>query len=201
MQQVSNSPSLNLIMQSFLVRKVKNKNFTKTLSLRAKVPNTYGKRLLYCRLLKVICFCVFLVFSSNLFARRPYQIQMPKFMTADEAIAYFENLNSSFSESDGDTDNDHEGYASSSAIILPPLVERPDAITDEDSDDDDTNDINHLPRRIVFAEVTFKKKASRLNCSAAIQENAGPSRAKETEILEEPRRLRSSSTIVTVSIL
>ena len=43
---------------------------------------------------------------------------MPKFMTADEAIAYFENLNSSFSESDSDTDNEHEGQASSSAIIL-----------------------------------------------------------------------------------
>ena len=185
-------------MRSFLVRKVKN--FTKTLSLRAKVPNTYGTRL-YCKLLKVICFSVFLVFSPNLFARRPYQMQMSKFMTADEAIAYFENLNSSLSESDGDTDNDLEGYASSSAIILQPPVERPDAVTDEDSDDEDTNDINHLPRRVLIAEATFKKKALRLNCSAATQENAGPSRAKETENLEEPRRLRSSSTIVTVSIL
>ena len=110
-------------------------------------------------------------------------------------------MNSSFSESDGDTDNDHEGYASSSAIILQPPIERPDAVTDEDSDDDDTNDINHLPRRILIAEATFKKKAPRLNCSAATQENAGPSRAKETEILEEPRRLCPSSTIVTVSIL
>ena len=103
----------------------------------------------------------------------------------------------SFSESDGDTDNEHEGYASSFAIILQPPVERPDAVTDEDSDDD-TNDINHLPRRILIAEATFKKKALRLNCSAATQENAGPSRAKETEILEEPRRLRSSSTIVSI---
>ena len=187
-------------MRSFLVREVKN--LTQTLSLRAKVPITFGTRL-YCKLLKVICFSVFLVFLLNLFARRPYQMQMSKFMTADKAIAYFENLNSSFSESDGDTDNDHEGYASSSAIILQPPVERPDAVsvTDEDTDDDDTNDINHLPRRILIAEGTFKKKAPRLNCSVATQENAGPSRAKETEILEEPRRLRSSSTIVTVSIL
>ena len=37
MQQVS--ILLNLIMRSFLVRKINN--FTKTLSLRAKVPNTY----------------------------------------------------------------------------------------------------------------------------------------------------------------
>ena len=122
-------------------------------------------------------------------------------MTADEAIAYFENLNSiffSFSESDSDTDNEHEGYAWSSAIILQPPVERPDAVTDEDSDDDDTNNINHLPRRIWTSEATFKKKTLRLNCSAATQENAGPSRAKEAEILEEPRRLRSSSTIVSI---
>ena len=70
---------------------------------------------------------------------------MSKFMTADKTIAYFENLNSSFSESDSDTDNEHEGYTSSSAIILQPPVERPDTVTDEDSDDDDTNDINHLP--------------------------------------------------------
>ena len=117
---------------------------------------------------------------------------MSKFMTTDEAIAYFENLNSSFSESDSDTDNEHEGYASSSAIILQPPVERLDAVIDEDSDDDGTNDINHLPRRILIAEATLKKKALRLNCSAATQENAGPSRAKETEILEEPRLLRSS---------
>ena len=43
MQKVSNSPKLNLIMRSFLVRKINN--FTKTLSLRAKLPNTYGARL------------------------------------------------------------------------------------------------------------------------------------------------------------
>ena len=102
-------------------------------------------------------------------------------MTAEEAIAYFENLNSSFSESDSDTDNEHEGYVSSSAIILQPPVERPDGVTYEDSDDDDTNGINHLPRRILIAEATFKKKALRINCSAATRENAGPSRAKETE--------------------
>ena len=98
---------------------------------------------------------------------------MFKFMTADEAITYFENVNSSFSESDSDsdTDNEHEGYASSSAItiILQPPVERPDAVTDGDSDDDDINDINHLPRRILIAEATFKKKALRLTCSAATQ--------------------------------
>ena len=102
-------------------------------------------------------------------------------MTADEAIAYFENLNSSFSESDSDTDNEHEGYASSSDIISQPPIERPNGVTDEDSDDDDTNDINHLPKRILIAEATFKKKALQLNCSAATQENAWPSRAKETE--------------------
>ena len=79
-------------------------------------------------------------------------------MTADKAIAYFENLNSSFSKSDKDTDNEHEGYTWSSAIILQPPAERPDAGTDEDSDDDDTNDINHLPRRILISEATFKKK-------------------------------------------
>ena len=62
-----------------------------------------------------------------------------------------------------------------------PPVERPDAVTDENSDDDDTNDINHLPRRILIAEATFKKKALRLNCSAATQKNAGLTRAKETE--------------------
>ena len=33
-------------MRYFLVRKIKN--FTKTLSLRAKVPNTYGARLYVC---------------------------------------------------------------------------------------------------------------------------------------------------------
>ena len=179
-------------MRSFFVRKVKN--FTKTLSLRDTVLNTYGTRL-YCRLLKVICLSIFFVFSPNLFARRPHQIKMSKFMTADEATAYFENLNSSFSESDSDTDNEHEGYALNSGIILQPPVERPDAVADEDSDDYDTND---LPRRILIAEATFKKKALRLNCSAATQENAGPSRAKETENLEEPRRLRSSSTIVSI---
>ena len=183
-------------MRSFLVRKVKI--FTKTLSLRAKVPNTNDTRLYQCRLLKVICVSVFFAFSPNLFACRPYQIKMSKFMTADETIAYFENSNSSFSESDSDTDNEHEGYTSSSAIILQPPVERSDAVTDEDSDDDDTNDINHLPRRILIAEAIFKKKALRLNCSEATQENARPSRAKETEILEEPRRLRSSSTIVSI---
>ena len=182
-------------MRSFLVRKVKI--FTKMLSLRAKVPNTYGTRL-YCRLLKVICFSVFLVFSPNLFACHPYQIEISKFMTANEAIAYFENLNSSFSKSDGDTNDEHEGYALSSVIILQPPVERPDAVTDEDSDDDDTNDINHLPRRILIAEATFKKKVLQLNCSAATQENARPSRAKETEILKEPCRSCSSSIIVSI---
>ena len=122
-------------------------------------------------------------------------------MFANEDITYFENLNFSFSESDSDTDNVHEGYASSSAIILQPPVERPDAATDKDIDDDDTNDINHLLRRILIAEATSKKKALRLNCSAATHENAGPSRTKETEILEEPHRLRSLSTIVSTYTL
>ena len=42
-------------MRSFLVRKINN--FTKTLSLRAEVPNTYGARLYTC--IDQICVEVF----------------------------------------------------------------------------------------------------------------------------------------------
>ena len=38
-----------------------------------------------------------------------------------------------------------------SAIVLLPRLEEAEALTDEDSDHDDTGDVNHLPRRVLTA--------------------------------------------------
>ena len=101
---------------------------------------------------------------------------MKKFMTADEALAYFEDLNSSFSSFDGDSDD--ERFCTNATLVLQPPVEKPEAITDEDSDVDDTEDANHLPRRILVAEASFAKRRLIRNHSTTDQAEAESPRLK-----------------------
>ena len=76
--------------------------------------------------------------------------------TADEAIAMMEEMVVSDEDS-----SDDEGFHKNSTIILMPPVENPDAVTDEDSDLEDTGDVNHLPRRILMAEASFSRQKRR----------------------------------------
>ena len=47
--------------------------------------------------------------------------------------------------------SDGEDFHMNSSIVLQPPMEKAEAVTDEDSDHDDTGDVNHLPRRIPTA--------------------------------------------------
>ena len=58
--------------------------------------------------------------------------------TANEAIAMIEDMVAS----------DGEDFQMNSAIVLLARMEEAEAVTDEDSDHDDTGDMNHLPRRV-----------------------------------------------------
>ena len=63
--------------------------------------------------------------------------------TANEAIAMIEEMVAS----------DGEDFQMNSAIVLLPYMEEAEAVTDEDSDhdDSDTGVVNHLPRRVLTA--------------------------------------------------
>ena len=61
--------------------------------------------------------------------------------TANEAIAMIEDMVAS----------DGEDFQRNSVIVLLDRVEEAEAVTDEDSANDDTSDVNHLPRRILTA--------------------------------------------------
>ena len=61
--------------------------------------------------------------------------------TAYEAIAMIEGMVAS----------DGEDFQMSSAIAVLARMEEVEAVTDEDSDHDDTGDVNHLPRRVLTA--------------------------------------------------
>ena len=61
--------------------------------------------------------------------------------TANEAIAMIEDMVAS----------DGEDFQMNSAIVLLAPMEEAEAVTDEDSDHDDTGDVNHLPRRLLTA--------------------------------------------------
>ena len=61
--------------------------------------------------------------------------------TANEVIAMIEDMVAS----------DGEDFQMNSAIILLAGMEEAEAVTDEDSDHDDTGDVNHLPRRVLTA--------------------------------------------------
>ena len=63
-------------------------------------------------------------------------------------------------------------------LLLQPPVEKPEAITDEDSDVDDTEDANHLPRRILVAEASFAKRRLIRNHSTTDQAEAESPRLK-----------------------
>ena len=62
-------------------------------------------------------------------------------LTANEAIAMIEDMVAS----------DGEDFQKNSAIVLIAHMEEAEAVTDEDSDHDDTGDVNHLPRRVLTA--------------------------------------------------
>ena len=61
--------------------------------------------------------------------------------TANEAIAMIAHMVAS----------DREDFQMNSAIVLLARMEEAEAVTDEDSDHDDTGDVNHLPRRVLTA--------------------------------------------------
>ena len=61
--------------------------------------------------------------------------------TANEAIAMIEDMVAS----------NGEDFQMNSAIVLLARMEEAEAVTDEDSDHDDTGDVNHLPRRVLTA--------------------------------------------------
>ena len=61
--------------------------------------------------------------------------------TANEAIAMIEDM----------VANDGEDFQMNSAIVLLPRMEEAEAVKNEDSDHDDTGDVNHLPRRVLIA--------------------------------------------------
>ena len=63
--------------------------------------------------------------------------------TANEAIAMIEDMVAS----------DGEDFQMNSAIVLLLLahIEEAEAVTDEDSEHDDTGDVNHIPRSVLTA--------------------------------------------------
>ena len=61
--------------------------------------------------------------------------------TANEAITMIEDMVAS----------DSEDFQINSAIVLLARIGEAEAVTDEDSDHDDTGDVNHLPRRVLTA--------------------------------------------------
>ena len=61
--------------------------------------------------------------------------------TANEAIAMIEDVVAS----------DGEDFQMNSAIVVLARMEEAEAVTDEDSDHDDTGDVNRLPRRVLNA--------------------------------------------------
>ena len=61
--------------------------------------------------------------------------------TANEAITMIEDM----------VAKDGEDFQMNSAIVLLAHMEEAEAVTDEDSDHDDTGDVNHLPRRVLTA--------------------------------------------------
>ena len=61
--------------------------------------------------------------------------------TPNEAIAMIEDMVAS----------DGENFQMNSAIVLLARMEEAEAVTDEDSDHDDTGDVNHFPRRVLTA--------------------------------------------------
>ena len=68
---------------------------------------------------------------------------MPNFdtFTANEAIVMIEDM----------VAKDGEDFQMNSAIVLLARMEEAEVVTDEDSDHDDTGDVNHLPRRVLTA--------------------------------------------------
>ena len=61
--------------------------------------------------------------------------------TPNEAIAMIEDMVAS----------DGEDFQMNSAIVLQARMEEAEAVTDEDSDHDDTSDVNHFPKRVLTA--------------------------------------------------
>ena len=61
--------------------------------------------------------------------------------TANEAIAMIEDMVAS----------DGEDFQMNSAIVLLARMEEAEAVTDEDSDHDDTGEVNYFPRRVLTA--------------------------------------------------
>ena len=59
--------------------------------------------------------------------------------TANEAIAMIEDMVAS----------DGEDFQMNSAIVLLARMEEAEAVTDEDSNHDDTGDVNHLPKKVL----------------------------------------------------
>ena len=47
--------------------------------------------------------------------------------------------------------SDGEDFQMNSTIVPLACIEEAEAVTDEDSDHDDTGDVNHLPRRVLTA--------------------------------------------------
>jgi hypothetical protein len=84
-----------------------------------------------------------------------------KTYTAHEAISLMESISVSDEESSSSDDDDEEGtrFRRNGFIVLQPPRERPDAITDEDSDYEDTGNADRLPRRILNAPAEFSNKS------------------------------------------
>ena len=88
---------------------------------------------------------------------------MKKNLTVHEALQLFEELDvADQSDLDPEWSSDDEEEASSSqpCLVLYPPVEHPEAITDEDSDDDEAGNPDRLPRRLLNAPAELSKKMS-----------------------------------------
>jgi len=89
-----------------------------------------------------------------------------KSYTAHEAISLMESISISDQESTSssdDEDSDEETAHRNAFIVLQPPLERPDAVTDEDSDYEDAGDADRLPRRILNADAEISRKSFREN--------------------------------------
>ena len=87
---------------------------------------------------------------------------MKKNLTVHEALQLYEELNVDGESdldpewsSDDDESNNHQPY-----LVLCPPIENPEAITDEDSDEEETGNPDRLPRRLLDAPAEFSKKRS-----------------------------------------
>ena len=106
-------------------------------------------------------------------------------LTVHEALELLDQLNvDDCSDLDPDWSSDEEasGHSKNPYIVMLPPDEKADAVTDEDSDHEETGDPDRLPRRLLNAPAELSRsKLGRLKTQQKSKAAASPARAEGTE--------------------